>query len=345
MKYATRAAIFNALAIGTTLAIALAAASCQKEPKLPAGLYAVIETSRGTIIADLDYRKAPLAVANFVGLAEGTLDATGGKPFYDGLTFHRVEPKFIIQGGDPAGDGSGDAGYTFPVESSPDLSHDAPGVLGMANHGPGTNSCQFYITMEPAINLDGSYTAFGRVVSGMNVVTRTVQGDIIKRITVRRVGDEAAAFGTDQVAWNALYVPLAEAERVRKAGFHLATIAEIQARWPGMVTRPDTIMERVDTKGTGEPMGRFAIATVNYSGMFSNGMTFDKSPAGQPLEFETGVGNVIAGWDLVLAEMRKGEKRTVAFPPEYGYGARGYSNVIPPDAYLVFEIELVDFKL
>jgi peptidylprolyl isomerase len=151
---ATRFIIRGLTALIVAGVIALAPASCagftaSDRPGLADGIYANIVTEKGDILIELDFRNMPQTVRNFVGLAEGTLDATGGKPWYDGLAFHRVERGLLIQGGDPRGDGKGDAGYTFANELNAFGDYSTPGILGMSNRGPGTNSCQFFITLAP----------------------------------------------------------------------------------------------------------------------------------------------------------------------------------------------------
>jgi peptidyl-prolyl cis-trans isomerase A (cyclophilin A) len=163
------------------------------------GVFANFETSKGTIVLQLEYKKAPITVANFVSLIEGkntfvTVEKLKGKPFYDGIKFHRVIKDFMVQGGDPAGNGSGGAGYSFKDEFNPTLKHDKGGILSMANSGPATNSSQFFITHKETPWLDGKHTVFGHVISGMDVVNAIVQDDIIKKITVTRKGAEAMKF-------------------------------------------------------------------------------------------------------------------------------------------------------
>jgi len=170
--------------------------------KLADGIYAEFETTRGTILAELYYKRVPNTVANFVGLAQGTKKSNqpAGKKFYDGLTFHRVIPNFMIQGGDPEGTGRGGPGYQFVDEFHPSLTHDGPGILSMANSGPNTNGSQFFITHKETPWLDLKHTVFGKVVSGQDVVHEIRQGDLIKHLIIIRKGADAKAFKTDQAS-------------------------------------------------------------------------------------------------------------------------------------------------
>lgn len=166
------------------------------------GLYAVITTGKGKITAELFYAKVPVTVANFVGLAEGTLSNSArdtGVAYYDGLTFHRVIPDFMIQGGDPSGTGAGGPGYKFADEFHPDLRHDRPGILSMANAGPGTNGSQFFITHKETSWLDNRHTVFGAVVTGQEVVDAIVQGDVMETVEIIRIGSAAEEFDTTAV--------------------------------------------------------------------------------------------------------------------------------------------------
>jgi peptidyl-prolyl cis-trans isomerase A (cyclophilin A) len=179
------------------------------EVQLDDGLYARIFTPRGTITLALEFENTPLTVVNFVGLAEGTKDfkVSRGRtegPFYDGLTFHRVIANFMIQGGDPLGNGTGGPGYKFPDEFVPSLRFDGPGVLAMANAGPKTNGSQFFITHKATPHLNYKHTIFGHVVSGQDVVNAIRQGDTIDKIEIIRIGDKATSFATDQAAFNRL---------------------------------------------------------------------------------------------------------------------------------------------
>jgi peptidyl-prolyl cis-trans isomerase A (cyclophilin A) len=171
------------------------------KPKLEKGMYAEMNTSKGTILLQLEFQKTPLTVANFVGLSEGKIknDAKNGVPFYNGLKFHRVIKDFMIQGGDPEGTGRGGPGYRFKDEIVPELKHDKEGILSMANAGPGTNGSQFFITHKATPWLDGKHTVFGHVVQGQEVVNAIAQGDEIVSVKIIRKGKEAKKFKADKV--------------------------------------------------------------------------------------------------------------------------------------------------
>jgi len=316
----------------------LTAAQLHGQASLPDGLYARISTPRGAIILRLYYDKAPITVGNFVGLAEGSLAAAKGKPFYDGLTFHRVVADFVIQGGDPLGNGRGGPGYAFPDEFAPGLRHDAAGVLSMANSGPGTNGSQFFITLGPAAWLDGKHSVFGMVYEGLDVVRKIAQGDKMERVEIIRVGEAAKAFKTDQAAFDARLA-------LRLAADKAAVVADFRKKWPDLVLGSDGIWAKVLVPGAGTRPPAGATVSVNYTGMFIDGKIFDQSAArGQPFEFQVGKDQVIKGWDATLLQMKKGEKRLVVLPPELAYGPNGAGGVIPPNAFLAFEIELLDIK-
>lgn len=175
---------------------------------LPDGLYTEITTERGVVVGELFYGKVPMTVANHVGLAEGSLGPEPRKPFYDGLTWCRVVPGFVVQGGDPTNTGSGDAGYLFPDEIVPGLRHEGMGVLQMANDGPDTNGSQFCLMLSEEHRLNYQHNVFGRVVRGMEVLPKIQQGDTM-RVKILRLGEAARAFRADEESFGRL---------VKKAG-------------------------------------------------------------------------------------------------------------------------------
>jgi peptidylprolyl isomerase len=332
----------SAIAAALVLCLLVPAAVGAQAATLPDGLYARISTTKGPITLVLEFEKAPLTVANFVGLAEGTLDANKGKKYFDGLSFHRVVAGFVIQGGDPKGNGTGGPGYRFPNEINPALKHDAPGVLAMANAGADTNGSQFYITLAATPSLDGSYSVFGHVVEGMEVVKKIVQGDKMDRVEILRVGTAAKAFTADQKSFDAYKARIVAAAAKRVADERVATVAAIRKKWPDLAQGSDGIFFKISQAGTGAAPAKGATVSVNYTGTFMDGKIFDKSTA--PIQFSVGTGQIIAGWDATLLLMKKGEKRFVVIPPELAYGEAGYPGAIPPNSWLAFEIELVDIK-
>lgn len=325
-------------------AVFSAAAGGVEAQNLEDGLYARISTNRGDIILRLEYEKTPLTVINFAGLAEGTHKSAtrAGKPFYDGLKFHRVIDDFMIQGGDPAGNGSGGPGYKFPDEIDGTLRHSGPGILSMANSGPGTNGSQFFITHKETPWLDGKHTVFGRVVQGQDVVNKIKQGDTIKKMTIIRQGEKARAFATDQAAFDRGLGVSSERAAKRVEEEKKAVFARIDQLLPGAQKSASGIFYKVMKKGAGAKPASGNLVSVHYTGLLLDGQVFDSSvKRGTPFEFQVGRGRVIRGWDETVLDMQEGEKRTVVLPPELAYGERGAGGVIPPNAFLLFEIELL----
>ncbi|MDR2177130.1 MAG: peptidylprolyl isomerase [Treponema sp.] len=319
-----------------------AGSTAQEDSGLGDGLFARISTNRGDIIVRLEYEKTPLTVCNFAALAEGRMNVAQGRHFYDGLIFHRVIKDFMIQGGDPAGNGSGGPGYQFPDEFDPSLKHDGPGVLSMANAGPGTNGSQFFITHVETPWLDGKHTVFGRVVSGQQVVNAIVQGDKIQTITIIRNGSQANAFETDQAAFDILLRNAASASATQRQVQRDADTALIKQKYPNVTAAPSGILYEILASGSGVKPEAGNTVQMNYRGMFLDGTVFDSSDLhGAPLEFAAGRGLVIPGFDQTALDMRLGEKRLAIFPPELAYGEQGAGGIIPPNSYLVFEVELV----
>lgn len=319
------------------------------ETNLADGLYAKITTTKGDILVQLEFEKTPLTVANFVGLAEGTKDfkdskgRTSGR-YYDGLTFHRVIDNFMIQGGCPLGTGTGGPGYKFPDEFDPSLRHDRPGILSMANAGPGTNGSQFFITHVPTPWLDNKHTVFGHVVEGQNVVDAVRKGDTITRVEIIRVGDKAKAFEADQEAFDRLLAEREKDRLDRGKKQHDNEMAMIKEKWPNVETTDSGLMYEVVEKGVSDVKPQPGdTVSAHYTGMFLDGHKFDSSvDRGEPIRFPVGAGRVIKGWDEALLDMTKGEKRILIIPPDLAYGPQG-RGPIPPNSTLVFEVELLDF--
>jgi len=316
------------------------------------GLFAQITTNRGDIFVKLEYQRTPLTVCNFVALAEGKMDNLRGKRFYDGLTFHRVISKangdpqdFMIQGGCPQGNGRGGPGYEFPDEIVPALKHDKPGVLSMANAGPGTNGSQFFITIVPTPYLDGKHTVFGYVVQGQNIVNTIKQGDRIQKITIIRNGADANAFKADQENFDRLLKQLKSAEDGKLQNQRQSDIAKIKKDYPNAQQTKSGIYYIILKQGTGEKPVRGKTVRVHYTGKLLSGTVFDDSTLrGQPLEFPAGAGRVIPGWDETVLDMKVGEKRLVIIPPELAYGDKAVGGVIPASSFLIFEMELISVR-
>jgi peptidylprolyl isomerase len=339
-----RGIAFPALA----LIFAIMTTSCnENKTELPDGLYAEFNTIRGTIIVELYPDKAPLTVVNFAGLAEGSLNFANKKgPFYDGIKFHRVIEDFMIQGGDPKGNGTGGPGYNFPDETDNGLIFDKPFLLAMANSGPDTNGSQFFITHVVTDWLNGKHTIFGTVVQGQDVVNAIKQGDVINSLKILRVGTEAAAFKADSVTFRELESSIAEQEAAAKEDSRKAIMNEIAARWPDAVKDEETgIYYVIKTEGTGSKPASGKKIEVHYTGMFMDGRTFDSSrDRKETFKFNVGSRQVIPGWDASLLDMKKGERRIIILPPDMAYGSRGAGNgLIPPDSWLVFDVELINF--
>ena len=307
------------------------------------GLYGIFKTDKGEIVARLEYKKAPLTVANFVGLAEGKIDSSKNKkPFYNQLTFHRVVADFVIQGGDPLGNGTGGPGYFFPDEFHPDLKHASEGTLSMANSGPNSNGSQFFITLAPTPWLDDKHSVFGSVVQGLEVVKQIMQEDKIEEVAIFRKGSEAEKFIVDQKFFDELREKAWEKFKAKNEGKIKAILNKFFPS--GAFKETDNgIYYEILKKGSGKTPEAGKTVTVHYLGKLSDGTEFDSSyKRNQPFDFVLGQGRVIQGWEETLKEMKKGEKRVVLLPPSMAYGSRGIGP-IPPNSYLIFEIELLDF--
>ena len=306
------------------------------------GIYAKFNTPKGSILVKLTHEKTPGTVGNFVALAEGNLENKSrpqGQPFYDGLKFHRVIPDFMIQGGCPQGTGTGGPGYKFEDEFHPDLKHDKPGVLSMANSGPGSNGSQFFITHIPTDWLDNKHTVFGNVVEGQDIVDAVAQGDALESVEIIRVGDEAKN-------WNAVEAfRTFEGSRLkREAAAREAAEASMEKLAAGFEKTESGLRYQFIQRGNGKKAENNKTVAVHYEGSLENGKVFDSSYKRKPIEFPLGQGNVIEGWDEGIALLQVGDKARFVIPSHLGYGASGAGGVIPPNATLIFDVELMDVK-
>jgi cyclophilin family peptidyl-prolyl cis-trans isomerase len=353
------------------------------------GIFASIVTSKGTIVVQLEYKKTPVTVANFISLAEGkntfVTDAKlKGKPFYDGLKFHRVIKDFMIQGGDPTGTGSGSPGYTFKDEIT-DLKHNKGGILSMANSGPATNGSQFFITHKETPWLDGKHTVFGHVTTGMEIVNAIAQDDVILKVTIVRKGTAAKAFDAPKVfadyynnkaedakkqaaidAENKKKQAAIEAEAKRVYEEKYSSVIKAKAAYLATekataTTTPSGLTYKITQKGTGVKPADGTTFLFNYAGYFEDGNLFDSSYADvcktygkydanrdaqqgyQAFPFEAGKKDgMIPGFLEGLSLLSYGEKAIIYLPSNLAYGERGAGGVIPPNATLIFEIEMIE---
>jgi peptidyl-prolyl cis-trans isomerase A (cyclophilin A) len=307
------------------------------------GIYAKFNTNKGAILVKLTYDLTPGTVGNFVGLAEGNLENNEkpqGKPFYNGLKFHRVIPDFMIQGGCPLGRGTGGPGYQFDDEFHPTLKHDTPGVLSMANSGPGSNGSQFFITHVATPWLDNKHTIFGKVIEGQDVVDAIAQDDIIETLEIIREGDEAKN-------WNAIEAfRTFEGSREKRLAEGKKQAEEAMEKLAAGFDKTESgLRYKIIQKGDGKKAEKGKKVSVHYKGSLESGEVFDSSyTRKQPIDFQLGVGQVITGWDEGIALLQVGDKARFVIPSHLGYGSRGAGGVIPPDATLIFDVELMDVK-
>ncbi len=305
------------------------------------GIYAKFKTSKGEILAKLTHKKTPVTVGNFVALAEGKQENSSkseGEPYYDGLKFHRVIPDFMIQGGCPQGTGTGDPGYKFDDEFHPELAHSGPGILSMANSGPGTNGSQFFITHVATPWLDNKHTVFGHVQEGQEVVDTITQGDELTSVDIVRVGEDAKN-------WDALKAfqsfkgnrDKSLADEKKQAAAELDKVAA------GFDETESGLRYKIIQEGKGDKAAKGDTVSVHYEGSLSSGQVFDSSyKRNKPIDFKLGVGQVIPGWDEGIGLLQVGDKARFIIPSHLGYGAAGARGVIPPNATLIFDVELMD---
>lgn len=332
---------------------------------LPDGLYSNLTTSKGDILVKLEDKKSPVTVANFVGLAEGKIENKAkkkGEPFYDGTIFHRVIKDFMIQGGDPKGTGMGDPGYKFDDEKN-DLQHTGKGILSMANSGPNSNGSQFFITEVATPWLDGRHTIFGKVVKGEAVIDSIANVEkgpqdkpktdvVLTKVTIFSKGDQYKHYDAAKIfnegktkiqESNKAYLAKAEEEKQRK----LKEFAENQEKLVNdlkadMQSTPSGLFYKITKTTSGASPVAGDQVSVHYAGKLVSGEEFDSSfKRNEPIDIPIGVGQVIKGWDEGIMLLKEGETATLLIPPSLGYGERGAGGVIPPNAWLIFDVELV----
>jgi len=349
-------------------AIILAFNACNKDnsAKLKDGMYADIKTNKGDILVKLNYEKTPVTVANFVSLAEGTnkfvtVDNLKGKPFYNGIKFHRVIKKFMIQTGDPntldtipSNDGRGGPGYSFQDEFPKDslgkllFTFKDKGVLAMANAGKNTNGSQIFITHVKTPFLNGRHTIFGHVLEGQKVVDTIAKNDSIVKIDIIRKGKNAKAFDASKV-FTAGIESFKKAQIVAAEKAKEITIKESQdfvntmkSKGYKVKTFDSGLIIATQKHGKGVKPLKGNLVTVNYSGKLTNGKEFDSSyKKKKPIKFPLGVGRVIPGWDFGFMQLSEGTKATLFVPSNMAYGSRGAGGVIPPNANLIFDVDLI----
>ena len=304
------------------------------------GLYAKINTTKGVILTELFYELAPATVGNFVSLSKGILKNSIkkiGQPYYNDLKFHRVISDFMIQGGCPLGTGTGNPGYQFDDEFHPDLKHGSPGILSMANSGPGTNGSQFFITHVPTPWLDGKHAVFGKTVKCQSVVNSISKGDLIKNIEIIAIGKKANNFDALK-AFNEFQ----DTKLKRISEQKLLIEKELKNLSKGLKTTATGLRYQILNHGNGKKAAINDFVSVHYVGKLSNGTIFDSSrDRGKPIKFQLGVGNVISGWDEGIQLLHVGDQAKFVIPSWLAYGERGAGGIIPPNANLIFEVELI----
>lgn len=361
-----------------SLALIITLSSCKANyPDLDDGLYAEFITSKGTMVAKLAHDKAPVTVANFVSLAEGTntmVDSVyRGKKYYNGLIFHRVMDKFMIQGGDPLGTGRGGPGYKFNNEQHPDLKHDKPGILSMANSGFDINGSQFFITEVPRPDLDNRYSVFGELVSGIEVQDsisnvevapndRPLVDVVIEELNIIRKGREAKSFDAPDVFDNHF---IEEERRVKEKAKRAEEILEstrekFSKQKKGAVTLPSGLQYLITEKGTGKKLKETDEVLTHYAVYFENGKLLQTSKLEiaesldavderlkradryQPITADISANaRMIAGFKEGMRQLSVGDKATFFIPYHLAYGEAGVRG-IPPKSNITFEVEVIE---
>ena len=316
------------------------------------GIFAEIKTNKGEINLVLEFQRAPLTVANFITLSEGLIKnkiKDKNEPFYNGLKFHRVIKDFMIQGGCPYGTGTGGPGYSFADEFHPDLKHSGPGILSMANSGKNTNGSQFFITHKETPWLDNKHSVFGHVLneSSQDIVNLIETDDEIISVKIIRNGKLANKFDAldiFNVKKDEFEKKLVEEKKLAKEKFE-KQITEIKNTYSNLISTQSGLMYVILNEGNGVKPKKSETVSVHYTGTLIDGTKFDSSyDRKTPIEFKLGIGQVIKGWDEGIELLSIGGKAKLFIPPNLAYGERGAGGVIPPNATLIFDVELIDIK-
>ena len=357
------------------LLISIGACKSTKYKDLDDGVYADLQTDKGDILLRLEYEVTPITVSNFVSLAEGTNPYVDEnfkeKPFYDGLKFHRIVDDFMIQGGDPRGNGSGDPGYKFEDEFTMDdsgnlvLSHDGPGTLSMANSGPDSNGSQFFITHKETKFLDGRHTVFGHVVQGQQVVDSMAQDDLIQKIEIIRIGKQAKAFDAT-AEFSSYFGKIEERQRLAEEAREKKKeelIQYVMKNEPTAKVLSSGLKIITITEGSGVRPVNGSKVDVFYAGYFMSGDLFDSNVKeiaevygkydrrreqangynAIPMDYSPDAA-LIPGFKEGLQAMNYGDKVLLIIPSHLAYGEQGAKGVIPPNADLLFQLEILDKK-
>ena len=336
------------------------------------GIYADLQRDSGDILLRVDYEHVPITVANFISLAEGTNpyvnDQFKGKPFYNGLKFHRIVKDFMVQGGDPRGNGSGNPGYKFedefPIDENGELvlSHDRPGILSMANSGPDSNGSQFFITHKETKWLDGKHSVFGHVVQGMEVVDSMKQNDLIQNIEIIRIGKKAKDFDA-AAEFTSYFGKIEEQQRMaqeRKEKHKQELVQFLKDNEGDAKTLASGLKIISVNQGSGVKPAIGSKVAVNYAGYFMTGDLFDSNIKEiaeicgkydrrrdqmnmySPVEMDYSPdASLIPGFKEGLQQMSYGDKVLLVIPSHLGYGEQGMGGVIPPNTDLLFQLEIL----
>ncbi len=331
-----------------------------KKDTLQNGIYAIIKTQKGEILCKLETDKAPMTVANFVGLSEGkfeVMDTLYKDPFYRNMKFHRVINPFMIQGGDPTGTGSGGPSYRFYDEANNGLTHDGPGTLSMANAGPNTNGSQFFITHISTPHLDGKHTVFGKVIKGQDIVNSIVQDDSLFSIMIKRVGKSARKFNASET-FKLVYDSIKKVKDAEDAEFkRLAEMSigeynsyffeQVKAKFPNAQQTTSGLVYVIEEKGNEERAKEGSNLSLHYKGtFFKDDKKFDSSyDRNRPMDFSYKTNRMIPGFEEGIALIGEKGKAKLFIPYHLAYGAAGRGDAMPPYSDLVFEIELVKIEI